>query len=269
MKRIPTLLLSLLMVLSLTACASKPTFLEQYQLGERYLESENYEAAVLAFTAAIEIDPRQPDPYLALADAYIGLGDYENAAAILEQALSLIDDERLQAKLDEVNALSGLAGSDTAADTEAGSVSQPSAEAVTVTGTIIYNPDEYQDTWSSYRRQYQDEENNIRCSINTYGVRFDPPVEAMVDGTVVTIDEAVLHNASHVFDTETQLHNYTTDSNGEMIGTPMQMTGTFSRNEQATEIAGPSYNEHDDATYYSYRPNGDFVFRIEGYGLLP
>lgn len=60
-------------------------FEEQVNLGNRYLEEQDYEAAVVAFNKAIEIDPRQPDVYLKLAEAYVVLTDYENAVQTLEK----------------------------------------------------------------------------------------------------------------------------------------------------------------------------------------
>ena len=48
-------------------------FHEQLSLGEKYLNEMNYEEAVIALQAAVEIDPKNPEPYLLLADAYICL----------------------------------------------------------------------------------------------------------------------------------------------------------------------------------------------------
>ena len=64
MKRICSLLLTLALVLGLCVCGQKagttPTWQEQYDLGIRYLSEGNYQEAILAFTAAIEIDPKRP-----------------------------------------------------------------------------------------------------------------------------------------------------------------------------------------------------------------
>ncbi len=88
MKRFLSLLLSVTLVIGLCACGGKKeeplTWQEQYDLGVRYLSDGNYEEAVLAFKAAIEIDPKQPDAYVGLSDAYIGLGDYEKALQAIE-----------------------------------------------------------------------------------------------------------------------------------------------------------------------------------------
>ena len=69
------------------------TWQEQYDLGVRYLSEGNYEEAIIAFTAAIEIDPKQAPAYVGRGDAYALFGETEeNLAAALadyEKALEL------------------------------------------------------------------------------------------------------------------------------------------------------------------------------------
>ena len=73
------------------------TWQEQYDLGVRFLSEGNYQEAILAFTAAIEIDPKQPDAYYSRGDAYAALAAaadnevearryYENAMADYRRA---------------------------------------------------------------------------------------------------------------------------------------------------------------------------------------
>lgn len=87
MKRIARLVAMLLLLIGLCACgaSTEAQWQEQYDLGVRYLSEGNYEEAVIAFTAAIEIDPKRPEAYNGAADAYIGLGNYEKAYDILAQ----------------------------------------------------------------------------------------------------------------------------------------------------------------------------------------
>ena len=78
----------------LTACGqSAPTWQEQYDLGVRYMSEGNYEEAIVAFTAAIEIDPKQAPAYVGRGDAYVGLGETEEnltaAQVDYEQAIEL------------------------------------------------------------------------------------------------------------------------------------------------------------------------------------
>ena len=88
------MLLILILLLGLCACEQQaPTWQEQYDLGVRYLEEGNYEEAIIAFTAAIEIDPKQAPAYVGRGDAYIGSGETEEnleaAQADYEMAIEL------------------------------------------------------------------------------------------------------------------------------------------------------------------------------------
>ena len=79
----------MLLTLSLCACGGgieQSSWQEQYDLGVRYLSQGNYEEAVIAFTAAIEIDPKQVDAYIGLAQAYTAQGDAQRALEVLAQA---------------------------------------------------------------------------------------------------------------------------------------------------------------------------------------
>ena len=85
--------------LTIAGCRAKPvelTYAEQYDLGVRYLSDGNYDEAIIAFTAAIEIDARTADAYLGLADAYVGAGDMEMAMATLQNGVDQTEDERLK-----------------------------------------------------------------------------------------------------------------------------------------------------------------------------
>lgn len=93
--RIAAWCLSLLLVLGMIACSRQPSWQEQYDLGMRYLTESNYEEAILAFTAAIKIDPQRAEAYIGRANAYFQTSDgviAENlraAEADYQQALTL------------------------------------------------------------------------------------------------------------------------------------------------------------------------------------
>ena len=104
MRRTVSLLLALVLLLTLGSCGKKDggaTWQEQYDLGVRYLSDGNYEEAILAFTAAIEIDPKRSEAYLGLADAYSGVGDSDAARKALEDGLDATDSAEIQALLEE------------------------------------------------------------------------------------------------------------------------------------------------------------------------
>lgn len=82
MKRVYVLILVLCLSLGLVGCGQKaPTWQEQYDLGVRYLSEGNYEEAIIAFTTAIEIDPKHPTAYVGRGDAYIGSGKTSESLA--------------------------------------------------------------------------------------------------------------------------------------------------------------------------------------------
>jgi len=97
MKKLLTIILSFTLIF--TACTkapAAPTWQEQYDLGVRYLSEGNYQEAILAFTAAIEIDPKKADAYLGLADVYVAAGDTDAARDILRRGYEATGDERLK-----------------------------------------------------------------------------------------------------------------------------------------------------------------------------
>ena len=91
----------MLSAILLVSCgqSAEASWQEQYDLGVRYLSEGNYEEAILAFTAAIDIDPKRPEAFVGRGDAYIGSGETaENLAEALsdyEAAIAL--DETLAA----------------------------------------------------------------------------------------------------------------------------------------------------------------------------
>ena len=95
MRRICNLIAALMLVLGLCACgqSAEAKWQEQYDLGVRYLSEGNYEEAIIAFTAAIDIDPKRPAGFVGRGDAYALSGDTEDnlsaAQADYEAAIAL------------------------------------------------------------------------------------------------------------------------------------------------------------------------------------
>lgn len=102
LKRILCLFLAAAL-LCLGGCGAKQTGLswqEQYDLGVRCLNEGNYEEAILAFEAAIAIDPRRPEAYAGLADACLAAGDEAAAKDALERGVAATGDAGLQGRLE-------------------------------------------------------------------------------------------------------------------------------------------------------------------------
>ena len=95
----PVLALALIVSL-LTGCGSGTggsTWQDQYDLGMRYLSEGNYEEAIIAFTAAIELDPKRPEAFIGRGDAYVLSGETEDnlSAALADYQAALDLDETL------------------------------------------------------------------------------------------------------------------------------------------------------------------------------
>lgn len=96
LKQVVALVLALVMVGSLlTGCGNqvKATTDNQLDIGVRYLSELDYENAIAAFNAAIEVNGKDANAYAGLYAAYIAMGMPEMAAQIFEKAVSAGVDE--------------------------------------------------------------------------------------------------------------------------------------------------------------------------------
>ncbi len=75
---------------------------KQLDLGQKYLEEMNYEEAIVAFEAAIEIDPMSVDAYLGLVEVYIRTGEFDTALEYAKKGYEATGDERLKEKIDMI-----------------------------------------------------------------------------------------------------------------------------------------------------------------------
>lgn len=83
------------MVCLLAGCQEAAAWQEQYDLGMQYLTESHYQEAILAFTAAIEIAPKQADTYVYLTQAYLAAGDPASAEQTRSRVFAETGDARL------------------------------------------------------------------------------------------------------------------------------------------------------------------------------
>ena len=77
---------------------------KQLDIAHGQMERMEYEQAKASYQLALVIDPMCVEAYLGLADAYVGLGDYESAIKTLEEGYKMTGDESIKHKLDALNA---------------------------------------------------------------------------------------------------------------------------------------------------------------------
>ena len=273
MRKYIAILLSLTCILA-AACGCgqhTPTWQEQYDLGVRYLSEGKYEEAVIAFTAAIEIDPKQADAYLGLADAYIALDDLARAEQVMNDALHTVEKtEAVQAKLDslrevlappEEEILSDAVQS-AVEDTADKSVTESEtkvSEQITLRGHAISNYDEYRESIDAFLNAYTDWEAGVGAGVVNEGIRFAEPYDMMTDDGPVLITEACFG-----FPMSGEEFN-------SLIGADLEVTGYFYEHDviegpQTPEEMGlrnPTYS-----VYYGYYPNGPWTFFVSSYEII-
>lgn len=123
----------------------------QLELAQRYLLDEDYEQAIAAYEIIIEIDPRNVDAYLGLAETYAAADDLENAVKILEKATEQTNSdeilammERYTTKLEQKKIMAQMARETEmlAASTELAEPETPNISAIDAAQQVIENQSE-------------------------------------------------------------------------------------------------------------------------------
>jgi len=100
------LILLLLLPLGLYAgCAAESLDLsaaERLALGEKHLLALEYEQAVAQFLVVIDLEPMNPRGYTGAAEAYVGLGQTEQAIVILRNGANHVSDDSITALLNRL-----------------------------------------------------------------------------------------------------------------------------------------------------------------------
>ena len=78
----------------LTVCSAVADFRvnRQLDLGEKYLIEEEYDKAMLAYSKALDIEPKEMEAYRGLSDVFTAQKDLESSVNVLKKALAVADD---------------------------------------------------------------------------------------------------------------------------------------------------------------------------------
>ena len=102
------LIIVLLAVIGVTAFIlirgqlNQSSYKESIQTAEKYVESENYEKAIVAYQNAIEAMPEEEDGYLGLADVYLTQGETSAAKVTLKKGYIVTTSPKIQHMLDGI-----------------------------------------------------------------------------------------------------------------------------------------------------------------------
>ncbi len=137
---------------------------------QQYLTEQKYEQAAIEFEKAIQIDPRNVDAYIGIAQAYELIGDTEKALEWLHKGYDLTGDPALKAEIDR---LGGSAEADvTTEQTTEETAESNNIEELTEISTIdnveknLEKKIVYADNWYSIFK-YDENENIISMDLYT------------------------------------------------------------------------------------------------------
>lgn len=100
--------LAIILVMVFSGGSKNDPLQEQLDLGKKYMQEMNYEQAVAAYLAAIEIDDRCVEAYLGAAKAYEAMGDTDSAINILTEGFEKTGDSELETLLEEMTSAGGV-----------------------------------------------------------------------------------------------------------------------------------------------------------------
>ena len=127
-----------IVMITLPASENAQDIVSMIETGQKYLAELDYTQAIAEFSKVIEIDAKNVDAYLGLANAYIGNGDKDKAVEVLEKGLAETGDARLQALLDAIAAED--APQETTALTETTPETTTTTETTTLTTAELTEP---------------------------------------------------------------------------------------------------------------------------------
>ena len=99
--KIAVIITAVLIIAAIVTAAMTPALLKHVQINDQmkiamqYLNDLDYESAILAFTKILEIDPKNINAYVELANVYTTIGKSEEAYVILKKGYEITQDDNL------------------------------------------------------------------------------------------------------------------------------------------------------------------------------
>lgn len=241
------------LALMLCACKKEPTWQDQYDLGMKYLEEGNYEEAIAAFSAAIEIDAVPVEAHKELSNAlYLSVGETD------EQELN--DDQRALCEQARDAYLwlieSGNAGADEYI--KAAEMNEKLGDLDAALEIINRGIENVEDEKLTQKRRELEKESMRSKSYDAvifenydpvpvgydsalaYGIDFSEPIKGLIDGQLVQVD----------------------------ITNICQADGIQIAPIKGKKVKVYGYLQIADVETGCYIPNGEYQFCVEGYEIV-
>lgn len=182
----------------------------QMEQAQRFMLEEDYEQAIASYQFVIDIDPKNVEAYLGMAETYIAADEQEKAVKILERGVKRTDSEELQEALDKYT-IEPAQETETKTEME----SESSDEAQTKEETALSVQSEEQISEQSHGDMFR--EYLAGTLIPAYGV-FDP----YQSGTMHSMEEKWLDPAGVM---DAMIFDFDQDGQDEMLVCYTQQDG--------------------------------------------
>ena len=126
-------------VLTISSSGKDRKLQAQLDLGEKYISEMNYEQAIVAYEAVIEIDPMSVDAYLGLASVYEAQEEYEKALEVLQLGYEKTQSDSILQEINRIKELISQDGNEQEIEIE-GDSQYPIAVPGRVVEGIYHNP---------------------------------------------------------------------------------------------------------------------------------
>lgn len=134
---------------------STDLYTQRIEAGYRYLESGDYEQAIVMFNQAIEMDNSREDAHLGLYSTYVKMGDNEMAKRVIRAAVGVSDSDRIQKLLEQIEEMESGNGS---SKIESGLLDDENVEVVDKGYNLVLNVEMLEifcsTNYSDYIRRY-------------------------------------------------------------------------------------------------------------------
>ena len=193
---------------------------EQLEEAQHFLDDLDYEQAIVAYEAVIEIDPMSVDAYMGLASVYEAQGEYEKALEVLQLGYEKTQSDNILQEINRIKELISQDGNEQVIETEIeieieGDSQYPIAVPGRVVEGIYHNP-YYEYPFIAEDKDYlvqiiaQAEQGNYEAALDLMdNDRLIAIVETFADGESyinAMVDDKKVHIFTNVFDNDMQFY---------------------------------------------------------------
>ena len=186
---------------------------EQLEEAQHFLDDLDYEQAIVAYEAAIEIDPMSVEAYLGLAEVYEQQGNYERALEVLQLGYEKTQSDNILQEINRIESLISQKDNEQTIETQIEGDSQyPIAVPGRVVEGIYHNP------YYEYPLNAEDKDYLVQIIDQVEQGNYETALDLMDNDRLIAIVERFADGESYInaMVNDKKVHIFTTVYNNEM-----------------------------------------------------